>query len=651
MLEYYENAAFIFESVPLVLTLWDENLQIIDCNMEAVRRYGLSGKDEYRQRINELIPPTQPGGYMSMERCFKLLSNVHDGGQLILNVMHYHINGAEIPMEVSFFKTEYKNNPVVLTCATDMRGIYEAMEREQEAAERVLKEQERNAIVEENSKAKSRFLARMSHEIRTPVTAVLGISELLLRREDINAEIEDAMFKIHTAASSLLGIINDILDLSKIESGKMSLICAEYETASLLSDVIQMNLVLHGSKQFKFVAKIAENLPRRLSGDELRIKQVLVNVLSNAFKYTETGNVTFSVDCSRENNKANLLIVISDTGKGMSQEQLSILFTEYTRFHEFEDRFTEGTGLGMPIVYSLLQLMDATIDVKSRVGKGTTVTINIPQHAEYTDIIGPDVAKRLGRFETQIPAGRTAFNPTPMPHGSVLVVDDIETNRYVARGLLGYYQLNVDICNNGLEAIKRIRAGKTYDIIFMDHMMPELNGIETTMILREMGYAKPILALTANALAGMAEEFTSKGFDGFVAKPIQPTELDAALKKFIKPHSGTAPAAELDDSKPDVDDYYSRPDVLLMMREDFVENHGNSAAELRDALGKNDSDTARRIAHTIASLARYMQEADLASAAEEAEKAAKNDCLSSEVLQRFEKELAETLEKVTDPPD
>ncbi|MCL1878607.1 MAG: ATP-binding protein, partial [Defluviitaleaceae bacterium] len=591
--EEYARASFAFDTVHFVLTIWDENLQIIDSNMEAVRRFGLSRKEEYIERRDEIIPANQPPGYMPMERCFKLLSNVPDSGQLVRNVMHYNLNGEQIPMEVVFFKGNFKNRPVVLTCASDMSGIYESMEA-------MLSERERSAVVEANSEAKSRFLARMSHEIRTPITAVLGISEILLQQPEISDETEESITKIFNASSSLIRIINDILDLSKIEASKMSLVYSDYETANLLSDIVQINAVMLGSKPLNLVVRIDENIPVALTGDEIRIRQVLNNVLSNAIKYTDEGSVSFTAECYPHPEKPDyidLYVTIRDTGRGMSREQLDVLFTEFTRFHEFEDRFTEGTGLGMPIVYSLLQLMSADIDIDSRVGEGTAVIIRIPQQIANVATVGAETARKLEQFE--IGSKRATFKPEPMPHGSVLVVDDVETNRFVARGLLGFYGLNVETCVGGKEAIELIESGKSYDIIFMDHMMPGLNGIETTQILRETGYVKPILALTANMMMGKAEEFTAKGFDGFVGKPIQSSELDAALRTFIR--AKREPAGTLDVNE----DYYSRPEVVQMIRADFVENHADAADKFREALAADDIESAKRVAHTIASLARY----------------------------------------------
>ncbi|MCL2357173.1 MAG: ATP-binding protein [Defluviitaleaceae bacterium] len=596
--EVYDSASFIFEAVPLVLTLWSPAGKIIDCNLEAVRRFGLSCKNDYIERTFELIPENQPPGYMSIRWCFQLLSNVRDDRQLIINVMHYNLSGGQIPMEVSFYKTTYKGKPVILTCASDMRGVYESMQREQQATER-------SAQIEAHSQAKSRFFARMSHELRTPLTAVHGISEILLQRPDTHADIEEAMAKIHNSSTSLIRIVNDILDLSKIEAGQLSIVREVYEPANLISDIVQTNIILLADKPVNFVVTADETLPCRLIGDEIRIRQVIINVLSNAFKYTDSGEILFSVHCFKTSpDNVNLMVMIKDTGRGMNRKQLDTLFKEYTRFHEDDDRFTEGTGLGMPIVYNLLNLMSGDIDIESYVGQGTTIIINIPQQVPDSEVIGAETAKRLEQFEIGLQK-KSSFEPKPMPGGRVLVVDDVETNRYVARGLLSFYELDVETCCNGAEAVEKIREGNVYDIIFMDRMMPELNGIEATKILRETGYTNPIVALTANAIK--TEEFS--GFDDFVAKPIQSSELDAVLKKFIK-HDKSAP-----------EDYYSRPEVREMIRLDFAENHSNAVAEIKAALAVGDTETAQRIAHTVKSLARYMKEDAAASAAAAAESA------------------------------
>lgn len=759
-----ERINFIFESIPLVLTLWDKDDNIIDFNHEVVRRYGLLNKEEYRERYFDFMPEQQPDGSKSKERVLEALAAVREFGRLNLDLMHQNTEKEPIPSEVMFFKAEHKGQTVILTCAVDLRSVFASQERERESAERMrlmfdatplvieywdnannridcneaartfynltevkttnldqmqflperqpmgmdtkelikqylshafneghakfeyvmekdnktiylevigrrmklkdnfvvvtytnditpvkemLKERERIAIAESNSQAKSRFLATMSHEIRTPISAVLGISEIQLQRQ-LPPDIEEAFSNIFNSSSVLIGILNDILDLSKIEAGKMPLMSEKYDVPTLIQDVIQMHVVSLDTKKFKFQAEIDENLPRILIGDVLRIKQVLNNIMSNAFKYTENGLVRFVVTCDPnvQDGYTNIVAKIIDTGKGMTEEQIESLHQdEYMRFHEQEIPMAQGTGLGMPIVRNLVELMSATIKVESKVHVGTTVTIEIPQRLAAATPIGKEVAQSLAQFDAA--PKRLNFTPEPMPYGKVLVVDDVKTNLYVATGLLELYELQVETCLNATDAINKIKEGEAFDIVFMDHMMPELNGIEATRILRDMGYSFPIIALTANALVGMPEEFIENGFDDFMAKPIRTAQLHNILVKYIK-NRRTADFEPEAISHEDVSDYYSDPAILAMVREEFNETQKNAVGEIITALNNNETETARRIAHTVKTLAQMMMEDSLSEAAQAIEHIiAQGDTPSAPMLVEMESAMTEVLSKLT----
>ena len=401
----------------------------------------------------------------------------------------------------------------------------------------ILLETERQKIAAEAAnKAKTEFLSVMSHEIRTPMNAILGIAEIQLLDETLPHSVSKALERIHSAGNLLLRIINDILDLSKIEADKLELVSAKYEIASLINDVATLNVMRTGSKQIEFTLSVNENTPSVLCGDELRIKQVLNNLLSNAFKYTEEGNVRLSVSSETKESEATLVFEVSDTGRGMTKEQVEKLFDRYTRFHTNTNRTIEGTGLGMSITQKLVDLMGGKISVKSEAGKGTVVTVSLPQENASPNVLGKELAESLQRFRidglAQIQRAQIVFEP--MPYGTVLVVDDVESNLYVATGLLAPYSLSVDTAESGFAAIEKVKAGKVYDVIFMDHMMPKMDGIEAAKIIRSMRYEHPIVALTANAVIGQAEMFIENGFDGFVSKPIDMRQLNLVLKRFIR---------------------------------------------------------------------------------------------------------------------
>ena len=422
--------------------------------------------------------------------------------------------------------------------AQSMVEIHLAKEELRSAFEDMAEARQKSTAAEAANKAKSEFLGVMSHEIRTPMNAILGITEILLRKSVPDDETREAYEKIYTSGDLLLGIINDVLDLSKIEAGKLELREDKYEIASLLSDTSQLNMMRIGSKPIEFELHVDENLPSYLIGDELRIKQILNNLLSNAFKYTETGTVELIVSSypGETDDKEVLILTVTDTGLGMNDEQLSQLFDKFSRFNEDTNRTTEGTGLGMSITRDLIGLMKGDIDVTSEPNKGSAFTVSIPQTLYDSTKIGPELKESLQKFRThnRMQMQRTQITRDPMPYGKVLIVDDVEINIYVARGLMTPYELDIDSADSGFSAIDKIERGEVYDIIFMDHMMPKMDGVETTKRIRAMGYNHPIVALTANALAGQKEMFLKNGFDDFISKPIDVRQLNIILNRLIR---------------------------------------------------------------------------------------------------------------------
>ncbi|MCL1928643.1 MAG: ATP-binding protein [Treponema sp.] len=415
-----------------------------------------------------------------------------------------------------------------------------------------IKEMEKEAL--SASKAKSDFLATMSHEMRTPMNAILGIAEIQLQDDTLPPKTREALDKIYNSGDLLLNIINDILDLSKIEAGKLELTPAEYKIASLISDTVTLNMMRIGSRSIEFKLSVDENMPSILYGDELRIKQILNNLLSNAIKYTKEGMVKLSAslepstetavsvktgavtESGGKENNVMLVFKVSDTGQGMTSEQVNNLFDEYSRFNMEANRTTEGTGLGMSITRNLVQMMNGKISVESEVHKGTVFTVRIPQKDTDSGVLGRELAESLEKFQVngvkQMKRAQVVFEP--MPYGSVLVVDDVESNLYVAKGLMAPYGLTIETVMSGIDAINRIKSGSVYDLIFMDHMMPEMDGIDAAKNIRDLGYTHPIVALTANAVVGQSDIFLANGFDSFISKPIDVRQLDSTLKKYIK---------------------------------------------------------------------------------------------------------------------
>ena len=383
---------------------------------------------------------------------------------------------------------------------------------------------------EKANQAKSHFLANMSHEIRTPINAVLGLDTMILR-ESREEQIRRYALNIQTAGQSLLSIINDILDLSKIESGKMEIIPVDYDVASLINDVSNMIIPKVEAKELTFDLNIDSSIPCRLFGDDVRIRQILVNLLTNAVKYTEEGTVTLTVACERTEEDAVLICSVKDTGIGIAQEDLDKLFQEFVRIEEKRNRNIEGTGLGINIVVSLLNLMDSRLEVESEYGKGSDFKFAVRQKIMNAEPIG-DLEKRIREHAVEYEY-KTGFT---IPDVEILVVDDNEMNRYVFSSLLKDLECRIDEADSGMRCLELVKD-KKYDIIFMDHMMPEMDGVETFHRLREMTESPnidtPVIVLTANAITGAREKYLEEGFDDFLTKPVVPEKLEKLISDII----------------------------------------------------------------------------------------------------------------------
>ena len=387
------------------------------------------------------------------------------------------------------------------------------------------------------SQAKGNFLANMSHEIRTPLNAIIGLTEAEMRKALPQAEL-DNLRKIHASGNLLKGIINDILDMSKIESGKFDMAIGVYGFADMIYDTVILNTVRIGSKPVTFIVSVDESIPRRMKGDELRIKQLLSNLLSNAFKYTLEGSVELRAAWKREQGGARLIFDVADTGIGIRAEDIKKLFSEYDRVNQDITRDIEGTGLGLSISKGLAELMGGRISAQSEFGAGSVFSVEIWQEIIDGSPIGAQVAAALKDFTYSPAFDISILERIPMPYAKVLVVDDVDINLDVAAACLEPYGIQVDCSDSGADAVQRIRSGEPqYDLVFMDHMMPGMDGVEAVRAIRGIGteYASsvPIVALTANALAGNDKMFADNGFQGFLSKPIEVEKLDGILRRWV----------------------------------------------------------------------------------------------------------------------
>jgi PAS domain S-box-containing protein len=522
-----ECTQVLFDTTPLSCFMIDNTLKIIECNQEIARMLGLANKQIFIDRIFDFFPEYQPSGDISRDKMLIYINEAFEESYIRFEWVLQKLNGEQIPVDVTFVRVKYRGVYAVAGYIRDLRELKQMMA-----------EMHRAEIAEESNRAKSDFLARMSHEIRTPMNAILGITEIQLRNNTLPLAYKEALERIYNSGDLLLGIINDILDLSKIEAGKLELVNIKYDIASLIHDIVKLNVIRFESKPIEFKLDVDINIPVFLVGDELRIKQILNNLLSNAFKYTHEGHVDLSFHTENGEDASTVILVlrVSDTGQGMTAEQLKKLGNKFSRFNLEANRKTEGSGLGMNITRNLIQLMNGFINVESTPGMGSTFTVRLPQKLVDANPIGKEAADSLAKlnFMNTAKPRNLQIKQEYMPYGSVLVVDDVETNLYVARGLLTPYALSIDTVLSGFEAVNKIREGAKYDIIFMDHMMPRMDGIEATKIIRNLGYSSPVVALTANALSGQAEIFLNNGFDDFISKPIDTRQLNSVLNRLIR---------------------------------------------------------------------------------------------------------------------
>ena len=384
---------------------------------------------------------------------------------------------------------------------------------------------------DEANRSKSQFLADMSHEIRTPINAVIGMNEMILR-ECTDRNILGYAKNIDSSGKTLLSIINDVLDISKIEAGKMELELNEYSFGTMLHDTVNLILPKAEAKGLMFEWSADESMPDRLYGDETRIRQILVNLLNNAVKYTEKGYVKLDVTYERAGHDIDLFIDVSDTGIGIREEDIGRLFNKFDRFDKERNKSIEGTGLGLPIVRSLLDLMKGSMDVNSIYGEGSSFRVSLPQKAVGEETLG-DFRKRTEENRNRGNGYRALFTA---PDARILVVDDTAVNLVVVKGLLKATGINIDTASSGREALAK--SEKTaYDLILMDIRMPLMSGTEAMHLIRQqengLNTKTPVICLTADAISGAREHYIEEGFDSYISKPFKSSDFEAALAKFL----------------------------------------------------------------------------------------------------------------------
>lgn len=439
---------------------------------------------------------------------------------------------------------------------------------------------------EQANQAKSNFLANMSHEIRTPINAIMGMNEMVLRETD-NENIKEYAMNVKSASATLLSLINDILDFSKIEAGKLEIFDAPYEVSLLLNDVINMVDIKVKQKNLKFNIDIDSALPSVLRGDEVRIRQVIVNILNNAVKYTKEGMVTLRVGSVMEKGDFLLKIQVKDTGIGIKKEDINRLFQDFERLDLDQNRTIEGTGLGLAITKRLVDKMSGRLEVDSLYGKGSLFTIYLKQDIVDDTPLG-DYKKGTEDFVKTVNGYKERF---VAPNAHILVVDDSSMNLSVVQELLKKTKVQITACISGYECLETVQK-QHYDVILLDHMMPEMDGMETLKRLKglEHNLCKdvPVIALTANAILGAKEEYLKVGFADYLSKPIEPMELELMLLRYIPEEKINILTAEDEKEK---DAYKNEavkelPDRSQLIQEDIgLQYCANDEEFYRDMIG------------------------------------------------------------------
>jgi len=399
-------------------------------------------------------------------------------------------------------------------------------------------------IADSANDAKTSFVTNMSHEMRTPLNAILGLTELTLDDKSLSEKAKSNLIKIERAGHTLLSLVSDILDISKIETGKIELSPVHYETSPRINDTITQSIMYKGDKNIDFELIIGNDFPAILFGDDLRIKQIFNNLLSNAFKYTTSGKISFSLECERKGDTAQIIAKISDTGFGIPNEALASIFEDYFQTDVSANRHILGAGLGLSIARRLARLMGGNITVESELGRGSTFTVYLTQELVSDAVIGSETIEKL-KNHTYTPRNRRLWDSLTqlsLPYAHILVVDDVEANLDVAQGMLLRYDIRSTCVSSGSDAVEAVRKSveaenEQFDAIFMDFMMPGMDGIEATNLIRELNsdYAKnlPVIAFTASAVVGSKEMFLENGFQGFISKPIELMQLDHVVLRWV----------------------------------------------------------------------------------------------------------------------
>lgn len=615
---------YIYESANTAILIFDEYFRLVLANPYGQELLGI--KKIENQKLMQLFQGTDAefgrikDGILRDNKGVAELVSVHGAISCALNFS---------------LARDFHDDPYCIVCF-----VYD-LTKEKNMLEEVVRANE----------AKSQFLANMSHEIRTPINGILGMDSVLLK-ECHDENLREYAKNIQSAGQSLLSIINDILDISKIESGKMEILTIRYQLFSVLNDCYNLTKIKLQNKPVSFIMQINEKLPSWLYGDEVRIRQIINNFLSNAVKYTKEGNITFELDFEEKTDEQILLVItVRDTGIGIKEEDLGKLFESFTRIEEKRNRNIEGTGLGLNLTKNLVNLMGGEVFAESTYGKGSCFTAKIPQKIADAKPMG-DFGKRYQQYLSTSDDDKLSFLA---PDAKILVVDDVTMNLKVVEGLLKATKIQIDTAVSGSECLECVKT-TPYQMIFLDHMMPEMDGLETLEHMKNLAdnpnAQTPVIMLTANAIVGAKEEYIEAGFTDYLTKPIRETELLEMILKYLpeelvcenggqgieksqdaqdmeQPEAGGEGAEPLQrleqleglDVKTGLTYCMNEEDFYIEMLQEFLQ--ADKASQLKHFLAEEDWDNYRTTVHALKSTSLTIGAAHLSGEAKALEMAAK----------------------------
>jgi len=508
--EITERNKIMIDVTPICFVFFNDSFEVVDCNPAALTLFGMPTAKDFAEAFFKLSPERQSDGELSSEDYKAKMQKAFNDGRLVFEWDHLTATGEQLPVEVVFIRVEYKGSYRLAGYFRDLRE-YRAMMHEMHLVEqelRVAKE-----VAEDSTKVKSEFLANMSHEIRTPMNGIIGITNLA-KRNEMSESLKIYLEKIDQSAKSLLRIIDDILDFSKIEAGRLEIEEVEFNVNTVLNDIRNITAFSISQKSIEFTGKVSDEIEFDLIGDPLRLSQILLNITSNAIKFTNDGTVTISVEVVEiRGDKVELKFSVKDTGIGMSEKQAAQIFDPFGQADTSTTRKYGGTGLGLAICKTLVELMGGRIWVESKQNKGTTFY--------FTVVFGITEAKE--ESETEQSGDTEYLVPDELKGAHILLVEDNDINMLIASELLGNAGFKTSSAVNGAIAVDMVEKNH-YDLVLMDIHMPEMDGLKATSIIRskEKSRRLPIIAMTANAMKGDRENSLNAGMDDHITKPLMP---------------------------------------------------------------------------------------------------------------------------------